>query len=225
MDPDPTRRVDPDADRTRQLDAVPGATDDDGYVTVPARPPGEDHREDEVVLEDEPTPARSRGRDWAIGLAGVAAGLLLAVIVAFLAGEDRPVDDQVAAAQDEVAALEAERDELAAQNDALEARVTDAEAAAGGGDDELARQRAALDERAAALDQREAALDDREATLAEREAALDEREAALEQRERDGAEGGGAGSDGGGTVDELLPDGEEVEGFFDRVVDRIRELF
>jgi hypothetical protein len=121
FDPGATRRIDPDeADRTRALDP---AADDDGYTVVPNRPPGEPapgEEEDLPPAEDETVvDTRNRGRDWAIGLGGVAAGVLLAVIVAFLAGGDD--DDAATASQEQVAALEAENDELAAENETLAA--------------------------------------------------------------------------------------------------------
>jgi hypothetical protein len=237
-----TRRIEPppgaggaagSADPTRQIDPVTGYGegaygDDDGYVTVPDRPPGEGEEPvvDEELVEEEP--ARNRGRDWAIGLGGVAVGILLAVIVAFLAGgDDDPLAGDVAAAE-RIEALEAERDDLAAQNDALEARAADAEAAAGQGDADLAAQRQALDDRASALDGRASALDQREGALDDRERALDDRESALERREAEapggGGDGEGDGGDGGG-IDLPDIDSEEVEGFFDRLFERIRDLF
>jgi hypothetical protein len=227
-DPGATRRVDAagSADPTQVMDPTAG-DDDDGYVTVPARTPGEPGLEDdEVVVADEEEPERNRGRDWAIGLGGVVVGVLLAVIVAFLAGGDDPLDGEAAAAE-QVAALEAERDELTARNEALEAQLVEAEAAAGRTDDDLAAQRSALDDRAGALDDRADALDDREAALNDRERSLDERESALAERERQ-APGDGGGDDGGdGGVEDLIPDvdADDVEGFFDRLVDRIRDLF
>ncbi|WP_052669002.1 hypothetical protein [Nitriliruptor alkaliphilus] len=225
-----TRRIDPpagssrmDADPTRQLDPT-GYGDDDGYVTVPNRPREGRVVEEEELVEEEPP--RNRARDWAIGLGGVVVGVLLAVIVAFLAGDGGTVDDQVAAAEDRIAALEAERDELAAQNDALEARVADAEAAVGEGDAALDAQRSALDDRAAALDERASALDQREAALDDREASLNDREAAIQQREADPPAGDGEeNGDEGGRIELPDIDGEDVEGFFDRLFERIRDLF
>jgi hypothetical protein len=248
IDRDATRAVDPGA--TRRIDpgatgAVPGsadptqvmgptADDDDGYVTVPNRPPGEPRPEDEALVVEEEEPERNRARDWVIGLSGVAAGVLLAVLVAFLAGGDREPDAEVAAAEEQVAALEAERDALAAENDALEAEVADARAAAGQSDADLDAQRSALDDRAAALDERATALDGREDGLNQREDALnqrdrslDEREAAIADREAEApaGDGDGTGDDGGGG--DLVPDidAEDVEGFFDQILDRIRDLF
>ena len=222
-DPGVTRRVDPSgsADPTQAIPAT-GLGDDDGYTVVPNRPPGEGRPVDEELIVDDREPERSRGRDWAIGLGGVAAGILLAIIVAFAAGGDEPVDDQVAAAQEQVAELEAERDALQAENEALEARASDAEAAVGAGDADLDAQRQALDQREAQLDERDGSLNQRESGLDDRERQLDEREASIDQ----GGPGDGSGDGSGdGGIDLPDIDADEVEGFIDRIMDRIRSLF
>jgi hypothetical protein len=75
----------------------------------------------------------------------------------------------------------------------------------------------AIDERSTALDRREAELDERERQVAERE------QQAEQPADGDGTDGGSEDGDGEGLLPDLDPD--EVETFFDRLLDRIRDLF
>lgn len=224
-DPDATRAVGGDA--TRAVGGEQDATQvlGQGSPALEASVPvggGATSGTSYDAIEGEPTgpaeePGRDRRRDVLIGAGGVVLGLLLAVLVAFLAGGGD--DDLDLEGADRVAAVEAERDELAGQVADLEAQL---EAADAGADADLEAQRAALDERAAALDARAAALDERETSLEQREAAVAEREATAD----DGDTGGEGDGNGGGGIDlPDLPDADEVEGFFSQLAERIRSLF
>ncbi len=240
---DPTRRLDPTdgADVTRRVEPDASRRAGGGYDerrapleaevplrhSDPARPAAEhptydrDRRFDAPVDEDDP-PGHGRARTVALFLGGAVLGFLLAfVVVALTTGGDQGVGEQEAA----TAALEAELAERDASISELQSQLAEAEAAAGDRAEDIEAQRSALEERSQDLDDRAAALDDRERALDEREAQLREREQAVDDGVPGDAPPGQEGDGGGLELPSIDVDTTEVEGFVERLLDGIRDLF
>ena len=186
----------------------------------------------EEPVADEPGPADPeprRGRDVAMAVIGALVGFILAfVIVALGTGEADGVDPaeveaQIAALEAEVSALEDELEARDEQLDELAAERDEALEEAVEGADELEERQEALLERERDVEERTAELNEREAELDARAEELDAREAAIAEQE-DGAPPPEADDENGELP---LPDvdGEAAEGFVDRVLDGIRDLF
>lgn len=234
----------PGEDRTQHLDAVDTSVPErepweatvhhgqgaPGYAAEAPRTGRGPERDEPYRGEPPEEPGRRWGKGTVLVLVGLVFGFLLALVVVALGTEDAgPTDVESAVALERIDELEAELAERDAQIADLQARLDEAGADAGEADEALAAQRAALDERAAELDARSANLADREATLVERERQVDAREAAVAERERAADEGEPPPDDGDDDDDDGfdLPDidGEDVDGFIDQVLDRIRDLF